>query len=87
MSLAITLDIEKPCTHKGCKSHVTHPCEGCGRQWSKTDALLDSIEPIKSPMLVSESCKYEDDHNYQYFGHDHNTDYEKCSKCGHIREQ
>ncbi len=22
-----------PCTHPGCMSHVTHPCEGCGRQW------------------------------------------------------
>ena len=22
-----------PCAHPGCMSHVTHPCEGCGRQW------------------------------------------------------
>lgn len=21
-----------PCPHPGCKSHITHPCEGCGRQ-------------------------------------------------------
>lgn len=21
------------CEHPGCRSHVTHPCEGCGRQW------------------------------------------------------
>lgn len=21
----------EPCDHKGCLSHVTHPCEGCGR--------------------------------------------------------
>ena len=20
-----------PCNHKGCLSHITHPCEGCGR--------------------------------------------------------
>ena len=20
-----------PCEHKGCLSHITHPCEGCGR--------------------------------------------------------
>ena len=20
-----------PCNHPGCLSHVTHPCEGCGR--------------------------------------------------------
>lgn len=24
-----------PCLHPGCMSHVTHPCEGCGRQWPK----------------------------------------------------
>lgn len=23
------------CQHPGCKSHVTQPCEGCGRQWGK----------------------------------------------------
>ena len=22
---------EEPCDHPGCLSHVTHPCEGCGR--------------------------------------------------------
>ena len=21
------------CKHPGCKRHVSHPCEGCGRQW------------------------------------------------------
>jgi len=21
----------EPCTHKGCLSHISHPCEGCGR--------------------------------------------------------
>lgn len=21
----------EPCDHRGCLSHVTHPCEGCGR--------------------------------------------------------
>ena len=21
------------CKHPGCKLHVSHPCEGCGRQW------------------------------------------------------
>lgn len=23
--------IGEPCNHPGCLSHVTHPCEGCGR--------------------------------------------------------
>ena len=22
---------DKPCKHPGCLSHVSHPCEGCGR--------------------------------------------------------
>lgn len=21
----------EPCNHRGCLSHITHPCEGCGR--------------------------------------------------------
>lgn len=25
------LEDNKPCDHPGCLSHVTHPCEGCGR--------------------------------------------------------
>ena len=24
-------DDGEPCSHAGCLSHVTHPCEGCGR--------------------------------------------------------
>lgn len=23
---------QKPCSHKGCYNHVSHPCESCGRQ-------------------------------------------------------
>ncbi len=28
--LPITKDWE-PCNHPGCRNHVSHPCEGCGR--------------------------------------------------------
>lgn len=21
----------EPCSHRGCRNHTTHPCEGCGR--------------------------------------------------------
>ena len=36
-----TLDINslrdgEPCSHPGCLSHVTHPCEHCGRIAGKT---------------------------------------------------
>ena len=25
----------QPCSHPGCSSHVSHPCEGCGYMWGK----------------------------------------------------
>ena len=25
----------QPCDHPGCENHVSHPCEGCGRQWGR----------------------------------------------------
>lgn len=25
------LSFREPCSHPGCMSHVSHPCEGCGR--------------------------------------------------------
>lgn len=27
----ILFDDSEPCRHFGCKAHITHPCEGCGR--------------------------------------------------------
>ncbi len=27
----------EPCSHPGCMSHKSHPCEGCGRQWGDVD--------------------------------------------------
>ncbi len=27
----ITIESGKPCEHKGCLSHQSHACEGCGR--------------------------------------------------------
>jgi len=29
-----------PCSHPGCASHVTHPCEGCGRIGARTPEKL-----------------------------------------------
>lgn len=29
----------KPCSHPGCTSHVSHPCEGCGRIWGRTNDM------------------------------------------------
>jgi len=33
---------DEPCTHPGCKSHITHPCEGCGKQWGTTEDTDDN---------------------------------------------
>jgi len=32
----------KPCGHPGCMSHISHPCEGCGKQWG--DKKVDCPE-------------------------------------------
>lgn len=52
--------------------------------YSKIDILLDSIEPIKTPIMANEKCVV---CNLEYFGHDHNTDYVKCTECGHVEEE
>ncbi len=42
----MTSDIDgKPCGHPGCLSHLTHPCEGCGRiaGRSSIDGLLHDL--------------------------------------------
>ena len=31
------------CDHPGCLSHVSHPCEGCGRRSGKDPVSLDSL--------------------------------------------
>jgi hypothetical protein len=44
----------EPCSHKGCLSHISHPCEGCGRiagkNIPKTRHVLDNIEERLSDM-------------------------------------
>lgn len=36
------------------------------------------------PMLSDEQCEECD---FKYYGHDHNTNYVKCTVCGHIEEE
>ncbi len=43
----------QPCNHNGCLSHVTHPCEGCGRKqgignvyYYPLDALYRDLESL-----------------------------------------
>ena len=33
----------EPCTHKGCLSHITHPCEVCGRRGGEGKILKEKV--------------------------------------------
>jgi type II secretory pathway pseudopilin PulG len=33
----------KTCSHPGCQNHVTHPCEGCGKQWDKGFTITELL--------------------------------------------
>jgi hypothetical protein len=33
----------QPCNHKGCLSHISHPCEGCGRIGGKGIIYYDNL--------------------------------------------
>jgi hypothetical protein len=35
-----------PCKHPGCLSHVSHPCEGCGRIAGHTVTIADTFKEI-----------------------------------------
>lgn len=42
---------DEPCDHRGCLSHHTHPCEGCGRiagQWSGKVAAMSSAVTVQN---------------------------------------
>ena len=34
----------EPCIHRGCKNHITHPCEGCGRFWGEIETVITQVE-------------------------------------------
>jgi len=36
----------QPCNHKGCLSHISHPCEGCGRIGGKGIVYLVDVGDI-----------------------------------------
>ncbi|MDK1020193.1 MAG: hypothetical protein QGD90_00965 [Candidatus Hydrogenedentes bacterium] len=48
---------EPPCAHRGCKSHVTHPCEGCGRKWGVTLLKVTDVRVVKLPDVTEEDAK------------------------------
>ena len=63
----------EPCSHAGCLSHVSHPCEGCGRiagkPVTKSDSAAGSDEatPFKGNLTAlyqgSEAAREDDINN------------------------
>ena len=51
---------------------------------------VESLDRVMTDIILSTQVNDEQrkctECNYEYFGHDHNTDYEKCTVCGHFRE-
>lgn len=43
---------DEPCLHPGCLSHVTHPCEGCGRIAGRYQATPQELEFVDSRPLL-----------------------------------
>lgn len=41
---------DEPCAHAGCLSHVTHPCEGCGRIAGQYPMSPDTLERIREAL-------------------------------------
>jgi hypothetical protein len=41
----------KPCSHSGCLSHISHPCEGCGRIGGRRVNLTDDEKKLLTELL------------------------------------
>lgn len=56
-----------------------------------TELPLHSLEVQASIPESTEGISIADEpcvvHDLEYFGHDHNTDYLKCTVCGHMEEE
>ncbi len=50
---------EQPCEHKGCLSHISHPCEGCGRIGGVNveERLINSILANSGDVFAQASFK------------------------------
>lgn len=44
--MTFTKKDDTPCYHPGCRHHVTHPCEECGRVWGAERAEMTKEELI-----------------------------------------
>jgi hypothetical protein len=46
-----------PCNHVGCLSHISHPCEECGRVGGRITINVSEQELIRIGRLVSQGIK------------------------------
>lgn len=61
----------EPCGHRGCLSHVSHPCEGCGRiagvpaclNCGTPLSLIDE-DPNGEKHCICARCRAEENHDY-----------------------
>lgn len=78
----------KPCKHKGCQCHVSHPCEGCGRQWGNSSNIKpeyfqrhflgEMVEPRCD--VVNREGKHCPNHPV-HFIEDDNRRFKLCDPC------
>ena len=47
----------EPCKHKGCQSHLTHCCEGCGRIMCKGEVLSNELMKIFDKQKIKQDKK------------------------------
>lgn len=52
----------QPCEHRGCLSHISHPCEGCGRISGKgvayyNDLLEENLDIIRGKRMTDLESK------------------------------
>jgi hypothetical protein len=47
----------EPCHHPGCKSHVSHPCEGCGRVMAQGEWKMGALRCVDDEMKRAETLK------------------------------
>jgi hypothetical protein len=54
----IRLKDGEPCSHPGCASHVSHPCEVCGRRGAQGEAIFArSYPPVTAPMPLTDAVR------------------------------
>jgi hypothetical protein len=67
---------ERPCHHPGCWSHVSHPCESCGRSWGSVrlevlDVKVEQVQDITPEACIAEGIRPRGDSSSAPFNAEH----------------